>query len=236
MRAIVCHIIAVTTICILLLSSCKSDDSTYPPVQLEFVTAQTNDNGKLATITTDSNNSYTVSSDKSNNVFAADSTLRIVANYAFDVVEKDTTVCIYASAKAISTLPQTADKFKEIITDPAQVLSIWLGRNYLNIVLNVLAQSKTHKFAFIEEAVTTDAEGRKNISILLYHDNNGDLEAYTKRAYISIPLSQYTSTDNKDIIINFSLYTDSSTLKRYTFKYSQQSTTFQSSRNNLKFT
>ena len=219
MRLTVGHI-ATALILLQAFSSCKSDNNVYPSVQLEFVTAQTGSNGKLAKITTDKNCTYMVNSDKSSNTYTADSTLRVVANYAYNILEKDTTVDVYASAKTISAIPQTTDKFKgEIITDPAQVLSIWLGRNYLNIVLNVLAQSKSHTFAFVEKSVTIDSNGRRNISLLLYHDQNNDLEAYTKRAYLSIPLSQYAGDDNAGAIINFSLYTDSSTQKSYSFDY-----------------
>lgn len=222
MKYLRCHIVlAVFTL--LLLNSCSKDNSVYPSVQLQFVTAHTDSNKQLVDFTTDHNRTYTVSYDRSSTAYPASSTFRLVANYELSAAGKDTTAIIYASAAAISSAPQTTDKFKDgIKNDPAQVLSIWQGRNYLNIVLNVLSQSKNHSFAFIEQSATTDADGRRHINILLYHNSNNDIQAYTQRAYLSIPLSQYAGTDGKGAIITFSLYTNDGSLKSYNIDYMPQ--------------
>ena len=52
-----------------------------------------------------------------------------------------------------------------------------------------------------------------------YHDANGDVQAYTKRAYLSIPLRQYAVEGVKKISVHFSLNTYASGIKTYTFDY-----------------
>lgn len=222
MRIRVWHI-AVFFAIVALISSCKGSSDIYPSVQLEFVSGQTTDKGQLSAITTDKNKTYLVSKDRTNTVYEANKNVRIVANYAIEAVNSDSTADIYASTKAIATIPQTSDKFVNgIKSDPAEVLSIWQGRNYLNIVLNVLSQSQAHSFAFVEQSATLESDGRYRVSILLYHDSNNDVKAYTKRAYLSIPLIQYAGTNQKGGIITFSLYTNDGTLKSYVFDYTPQ--------------
>ena len=222
MKIKICHI-AVFFAIVALISSCKGNNDIYPSVQLEFVTGKTTDKGQLSAITTDKNKTYLVSKDRTNTVYETNKSIRIVANYAIETENGDLTADIYASAKAIATTPQAPDKFiNGIKNDPAEVLSIWQGRNYLNIVLNVLAQSQAHTFAFIEQSATIESDGRYRVSLLLYHDSNNDLKAYTKRAYLSIPLIQYAGTNQKGGIITFSLHTNDGTLKSYVFDYAPQ--------------
>ena len=171
MKIKICHI-AVFFAIVALISSCKGNNDIYPSVQLEFVTGKTTDKGQLSAITTDKNKTYLVSKDRTNTVYETNKSIRIVANYAIETENGDSTADIYASAKAIATTPQAPDKFiNGIKNDPAEVLSIWQGRNYLNIVLNVLAQSQAHTFAFIEQSATIESDGRYRVSLLLYHDN-----------------------------------------------------------------
>jgi len=213
------HIISVLGM-LLILSSCSNDEYRYPSVQMEFVTAQTNNKGQVQSFITDKNKEYVVSMDKSSKNYETNQLKRIVTNYELVPSDKDTTACIYTSIATISSQPKKAQEFKDSIkTDPAEVLSIWMGMNYLNIVLNVLSQNKTHRFAFIQENAIIDKNGRINIPIQLYHDNSNDVMAFTQRVYLSIPLSLYAGNDNKGAIISFSLKTYDGTVKHYSFDY-----------------
>jgi hypothetical protein len=211
---------------LLSLAGCSSGGSTYPSVQLAFVTAKTDAGGKVTGFTTDKGRFYAVGEDASSAVYSPDTTKRIIANYELRPSEEnaaDTVAYLYASAATISPLPQPASYFKEgIKNDPAEVLSGWMGRNYLNIVLNILSQSAKHSIAFVEQSVTTDAAGRRTVSLLLYHNSNNDVQAYTQRAYLSIPLHQYAGSDNSGATIVFSLYTNDGSLKSYTYDYRPQ--------------
>lgn len=215
------HIIGLLAL-FLFMAGCSHDGNRYPSVQLEYVTALTNAAGKVAQFTTDKGRMYKVTGDQTATAYNATQTVRIVANYELQVEGNDTTAYIYASTAAVAAVPQTADKFKNgVKTDPSSVISVWMGRNYLNIVLGILSQSKQHDLSFVQQSVTIGSDGRRRITILLYHNNNGDVQAYTKRAYLSIPLSQYAGDDKKGAIISFTLNTDSG-LKTYSFDYSPQ--------------
>lgn len=202
-------------------SACSDNGDKYPSVALEFVTAQTGSKGEVTNFTADNGKTYSVSEDKSGKTYTANQTKRIVTYYELTATtNKDTTACIYSSAEAVSSVPKKESEYKDgIRTDSAQVLSIWMGKDYLNIVVNVLAQTKKHTFGFIEKGITTDATGHTTVSLLLYHDNGGDVNAYTKRYYLSVPLKSYADTYGKGITITFSLYTYDGTLKTYTFTY-----------------
>lgn len=95
--------------------------------------------------------------------------------------------------------------------DPVDVTSIWLGRDYLNMILNVkinINSGKQHVFGMIEESV--EVEGDETVVTLsLFHDANGDEENYNRRAYISVPLTKYVDEENphQTIRIKFKYHT-----------------------------
>ena len=73
---------------------------------------------------------------------------------------------LYAVLSAISPVPQSADKFKDgIKRDPADILSIWMGIDYLNIMLEIKSQNGKHSFHFIEDEVTTDKEAGRYVCL-----------------------------------------------------------------------
>ena len=133
-------------------------------------------------------------------------------------------VKLYAVLSAISPVPQSADKFKDgIKRDPADILSIWMGIDYLNIMLEIKSQNGKHSFHFIEDEVTTDKEaGTRTVRLSLYHDDGGDVQAYTKRAYASVPLRQYAEDGIDKVTIYFSLNTYSGKEVTYEFEYNPQ--------------
>ncbi|MBR4048659.1 MAG: hypothetical protein IKK07_09450 [Bacteroides sp.] len=107
-----------------------------------------------------------------------------------------------------------------MVKHPASIQSIWMGLDYLNMILQVKAQNKKHTFRFIEESATIDEETNElNLLIGLYHNNNGDLEAYTQRAYASVPLKQYAEKGYSKINIRFTLNTNEGETSNYDFEY-----------------
>lgn len=149
----------------------------------------------------------------------ADSSARIVSNYEPMVAADGTSgVKLYAVRYAVSPVPLPAARFEDgIKTDPADVLSIWMGLDYLNIILNVKAQGGRHTFHFVENKVVSDADS-KEVSLTLFHDANGDV-GYTQRAYLSVPLRQYATGGVKKVTVHFSLCTGSGKIKTYDLDY-----------------
>ena len=195
----------------------KEEEYYYPSVKLEFLTATTNQKGTIEQVVTDSGKAYHVQNDGSNLKLPADTLLRIVTNYE----EVEGGVKLYGAAIPISNIPIPLAEFEEeLVHDPASIQSIWMGRDYLNMLLQVKAQNKKHIFRFIEQEATIDEETNElNLLIGLYHKNNGDLEAYTQRAYASLPLKQYAEKGYSKINIRFTLNTNEGETQEYKFEY-----------------
>lgn len=206
-----------------MISSCSGDDYTYPSVKREFLTASLGQSGTPSTILTDDGDLYDVLTDGSGITSTPDSTIRVVGYYEelTDGDSQDVTgVHLYACTKAIASLPKLAEDFEEgVSTKPAAIRSIWMGLDYLNMVLTV-QQTGTHTVAFIEEGFTTDdANGTATLDILLHHAVESDVVDYTKTAYLSVPLASYASDSIAQITVNFSLYTSDDERSTYTFTY-----------------
>ncbi len=207
---------------ICLLTACGDDEYHYPDVKLEYLTAFSDEKGDLKSILTDEGTTYSIVADASNIHINANSSIRIVSNYG-KIVSPDGTegVKLYASLNAVSPLPMPAEKFKDgVKKDPADILGIWMGLNYLNITLEVKAQNGKHQFGFIEDEVITNTEtGKSEVYLTLYHDAGNDVQAYTQRAYLSVPLQQYAANEIRSVTIHFSLLTYSGKVTTYTFDY-----------------
>lgn len=211
---------------VFLMTSCKKeDDYYYPSVKLEFLTAQSGADGSLESIITDQGETFSVLSDVSDTRIDADSSIRIVSNYSTEVAPNGTSgATLYALLKPVSPLPQPADSFEEGVKyDPADVISIWMGVDYLNMILAVKAQNAGHLFHFIEDKVETDEEtGIRSVYLSLFHDDGGDIQAYTIRAYASVPLQQYAEEGVEKVIVYFTVHTYSGQPITYEFEYIPQ--------------
>lgn len=208
---------------VFVLASCGNDDDYYyPSVKLDFLTAQAGADGRLQSVLTDEGETLEIVEDASDTRIDPNASVRIVSNYGkADAANGAAGVKLYAVLGAISPQPQPADEFKDgIRRDPADILSIWMGLDYLNIILEVKSQDGRHSFHFIEDEVSTDLEtGVRTVRLSLYHDDGGDVQAYTRRAYTSIPLRPYAEEGVDKIKVHFSLNTYSGKEATYEFEY-----------------
>ena len=202
--------------------ACKDDDAyQYPPVKLEFLTAESASDGRLQMLITDRGERLPVVEDLTNTRIKADTLTRFISNYELLSRAEGARIYALSSVLSVKPLPPSAPNFAHgIKTDPLDVQSVWLGQDYLNAVLLVKGQSFKHYYHFVEESATTDAPtGRKTVKLLLYHDANGDLPAYTRRAYISIPLRQYAVAEIENVRVQFRLYRNAGEVKTFSFDY-----------------
>jgi hypothetical protein len=103
-------------------------------------------------------------------------------------------------------------------TDPVGIQSIWLSGHYINMTLQVKLQSEKHLFHFIETSIS-QSKGTPLINLTLYHDKNDDVEAYTKIAYLSVPLDKYIQQYPDGFTVSFSINTFTEGVKTFTFTY-----------------
>ena len=199
------------------MAACGGDDYYYPSVKLEFLTAHTGADGFFDTVLTDEGRQLQVVYDASQSNYRADTLVRIVSNYERQLSSTASEGAkLYACVEAISPLPQPVHAFdKGVKTESASVQSIWMGYDYLNMLLMVNQQGR-HEFRFVEESVTRpDAEGCVVVNLRLHHAVETEVEDYEKRAYVSIPLRHYVTEGVSKVTVNFTLYTEAGSNEPY---------------------
>lgn len=200
-------------------SSCKKDEYVYPSVLTELVDIKTNSSGKLSYIQSDNGDMYQIMERSGLEGFTPDSTYRALS--IFEPVgnnENGLTAKVYSCQFVISVIPSPADKFdKGIKTDPLDIDRIWSSGNYINMVLDIMAKDKTHVLNFVDNGITNNADGSRTLDITVYHDQNGDYEAYTKKAYASIPLWPYKGAlaEGDRIIVHINTFKEGNTTREF---------------------
>lgn len=206
----------------LLLFSCNEEErNTFPPVKLEFLCAGSDAEGNIVKLFTDSGKELEVVEDQTNSRLEPNSVQRFVCYYEPFVGQKANVpdqARIYSLLSPVSSYPMPPEYFHDgIKTDPLEVVSIWLGGDYLNTVLSVKMQNGGHQLHFVEESVIVFKNEKENLSVSLrlYHDAGNDPQSYTRRIYVSIPLDKYRIDGST--YINFTVNTVSEGEKSYGF-------------------
>ena len=148
---------------VFMLVSCGDDDDYhYPSVKLDFLTAQAGADGSLQSVLTDEGETLAIVEDASKTRIDANASARIVSNYGkAEAADGTSGVKLYAVLSAISPVPQSADKFKDgIKRDPADILSIWMGIDYLNIMLEIKSQNGKHSLRTKSPRIKKQEPGR----------------------------------------------------------------------------
>lgn len=184
-----------TFFCLLFLGACKEDEYVYPNVISTFIDVTTDASGTLQDLITDKGETLQILNREGLDGLTPDSTYRTVSIY--EPKETDTqgnaTALLYSCQLIIAVKPVTANKLPDGIakTDPLDIQSVWKSGNYLNLILLPMAKEKSHIFHFIEDGITDNEDGSRTLHLTLYHNQNGDYEAFTRKSYLSIPLWAY---------------------------------------------
>lgn len=179
--------------CMSVFTACKDEEYAYPSVLTEMVDIKTDSSGKLSYIDTDYGSSYKINERSGLEGFTPDSVYRTLSIFeTLDSESNSMSATLYSCQFVISAIPSTEDKFTDgIKTDPLDIERIWRSGDYINMVLDVKAKDKTHIINFIDYGINENPDGNSTLSITLYHNQNGDYEAFTKKAYASVPLWPY---------------------------------------------
>lgn len=202
-----------------LLGACsKEEEYVYPNVLTEFVCLKTNGEGKGAWILTDTGKSWEIPKEQQpTNDLTPDSIYRVVSKYVPfpDTGKTD----VYTLQSVIAPLPKAESEFEEIHTDAVTIQSIWRSGDYLNMILQVMIKDQKHEFAFIDQGITTNEDGTKNLTITLFHNRNNDVEGFYQKAYLSVPLWHYQELLTPGDLITFRLNTYKEGMTTRTFNY-----------------
>ncbi len=196
---------------LLLLAACGEEEYYYPPVKLEFVTVQAGEDGRMQMLIPDKGEALPVSEDRTGSSISPNTSKRVISNYETVSKGGKNSAVIYSLQSLTVPVLAPADDpvYKDGLKhDPVEVVSIWLGRDYLNIILNLKVNiGKTHIFGIVEDLA--ELETTDTVNLLLYHNANGDEQYYNHRAYLSVPLDKYKDENHpgRKINIKFEYYT-----------------------------
>ncbi len=201
---------------VLLCSSCDDDGYVYPSVLTEFVEAHISSSNVVDYIITDEEKRYTLGNTITASSLQADSCYRSLCIY--EITDEETSLVKAYSVKQIyASTPITEDQLADgVKTDPLSIQSMWRGGSYLNIIALPKAQNISHIYYFIQDSVTVES-GSTKVYLKLYHDQNGDLEAYSQKTYLSVPLKGYSLQEGDSIYFSVNTYDDG--LQTWKFAY-----------------
>ena len=201
---------------VLVFTSCGEEAYVYPDLITEMVCLKTDNQGFGTHFVTDEGHTWHLAKDNRPDSLTADSTYRVVSRYT---PLSETDAKAYSFYKTISTLPKLESEYGSIHTEPVSIQSIWRSGDYLNMVLQIMVKDQKHELSFIENGITTNADGTQTLTLTLYHDRKGDVEGFNEKHYLSIPLWHYQGILNKgdQIVLQLNTYKEGMTSRNYTF-------------------
>ena len=199
-------------LCLLFLGACKEDEYVYPNVITTFIDAATDENGRLQELITDKGEHLQILNREGLDGLVPDSVYRSVSIYEPQGLTDNgqATALLYSCQLIIAVKPVTVDKLPEAIakTDPLNIQSVWKSGSYINLILLPMTKEKSHIFHFVEEGISDNGDGSRTLHLTLYHNQNGDYEAFTRKSYLSIPLWPYKGqmTQGDKIVLRINTY------------------------------
>ena len=192
-----------------ILASCDKEDYVYPNVITEFIDACTDESGTLSFFQTDKGEILQIQPREGINGLQKDSTYRTISTYKIiSNSTKEKRIMLYTCQLIPSMIPMKSESFLfGIVTDPVDIQSIWKSGDYLNMVLLIKCKEKKHTLHFVDEGITIQPDKSQVLNLRLYHDRNNDIEAFTRKYYLSVPLWYYKNILNKGDKINFHIET-----------------------------
>lgn len=218
------RILLSTFACLLLLGACKKDEEyVYPNVISTFIDVSTDNSGTVEKLITDKKETLQILNREGLDGLTPDSTYRTVSIYEPKEIDPqgNATALLYSCQLIISVKPVTVNKLPNGIakTDPLNIQSVWKSGDYLNLILLPMAKEKSHIFHFMEDGITDDEDGKRTLHLTLYHDQNGDYEAFTRKSYLSVPLWAYKGRLTSGDRIIFRIHTYEKGFVNYEFTY-----------------
>ena len=201
---------------VVLLTACGEEEYVYPDLITEMSCLKTNAEGFGVQIITDNGPVWNLKEGNRPDSLTADSVYRVVSRFA---PVADSEAVAYSFWKVISPLPKPESEYESIHLDPVDIQSIWQSGNYLNMVLQVMVKDKEHELSFIDNGITSNANGTQTLHLTLFHHRKDDVEGFMQKYYLSVPLWHYQGKLNKGDTIVFELYTYKEGMTQRTFTY-----------------
>ena len=187
---------------IILVASCTQDayekgEGTYSLMRGDFAEANVNSNREVTSITTDDGETLPLTTLATAQwISRPDTIYRCMLYYnkvkaadgkpAAEVISLGRVPCLYV--KSLISFEKT---YKD---DPVKFESIWNSKSgkYLNLHLQLKTgytedSTAVQKLDIVTDSLISYPNGRRTLSLLLYHDQGNVPEYYSTQAYVSIP-------------------------------------------------
>ena len=201
---------------VVLLTACGEEEYVFPDLITEMSCLRTDSKGFGTQIITDEGTIWHLQEGSRPDSLTADSLYRVVSRFA---PVADSEAVAYSFWKVISPLPKPESEYESIHLDPVDIQSIWQSGDYLNMVLQVMVKDKEHELSFIDNGITSNANGTQTLHLTLFHHRKDDVEGFMQKYYLSVPLWHYQGKLNKGDTIVFELYTYKEGMTQRTFTY-----------------
>lgn len=185
-----------------MLNSCEKGDNIVKTVLSGYMTGVTDSLGYIKELVDDMGNRYTLLKEDESEQYSPDTIVRMVVAVELDD-DKRARITSHAyplsyRAPADAILPDSLR-----VHHPTKIESLYIGGGYLNINVEILVSKENTKHLLLYSCTDNSTP---NITFQLYHNSYGDGRMYTKRAYISIPLSGYGLSHGDTVRLNCNGY------------------------------
>lgn len=183
------------------LAACSDEESPLPDYVQDLADLHTNSSGQAFCITFD--DGHTCSLTNRAGGLKADTIYRVLALYTREADN----VWLTDFAQTLAPAPAEYDK-QPVKHDAVKLMAIWHTPRYINLRFQVKGTSKgTHYFGFKRFDIISHANGTKTLPVKLIHNQNDDLEYYTRESFISLPLAALSADlqvgiDSVCVIVN----------------------------------
>lgn len=209
-HAVVAVVAAVVLSC---LASCsdKDEDGNYPRIRSDFFDVLVDKDSMVTHATLDDGKTYAISNVRSLHAMTNDTIIR--CHGTLEISADSTMVTIYSVQSITSGMAHTAEEYKErhMPTEqyPVKVVAIYKARSYINLIVNTMVEaSLEHALDFMCDSIS-NRNGCRMLHIHLTHWRRPEeIEAYTQKNYLSLPLGkeffldEYKDFDSVEISIN----------------------------------
>jgi hypothetical protein len=123
---------------------------------------------------------------------------RVILNYT---PLRGDTVKINSVNDIFTGVVQESNAVTNLIKDPVKVQSVWVGGNYLNLILEIEYFDKTHVIGLFRDTQSS------TIDLHFSHSKENDPPGYTQKLYASFSLSAIKSSNGSPTTFRFHIQT-----------------------------
>ncbi|WP_025069542.1 hypothetical protein [Bacteroides propionicifaciens] len=189
MKPRIIHILSSLIYITLFITSCSDESGLrYPSVTTHMVVADVDSDGNVNNILVDNGNNFFVSKNN-RGPFSAIKDTRVRAIAKYEPFYEQMEAIIYDIAPTQVVFPYGPHQIGFYEQDPAELVRIWKGGEFLNIELAIPAINLAkHRLAFVDNSLDIYSN---IVKLEFYHRNEEGPLAIMKNLIVSIPLSIY---------------------------------------------